>query len=435
MSVNVEIMDKLERKITLTLPVQAVEKEVSKRLNRLAREVKMDGFRPGKVPMSVVEQRYGRSVHYEVMNDQIGQAFTEAAQQAQLRVAGQPTITEKDGGPDAHLSFEAVFEVYPDINMGDLSAVEIEKINTQADEAAIDRTLDILRKQRCTFTQRPQSQAAEKADRVTIDFTGKIDGEPFAGSQADAFQFTLGEGQMLNEFEDAVCGMKLGESKTFPLVFPENYHSKEVAGKTADFLITVKKIEISHLPEIDDALASALGVSGGTVEALRENIKQNLEREIKNRLQARNKQIALNVLLDKAELDIPKSIVQDEIARLIENARAELKQRGVKDADQAPIPEDLFREQAQRRVRLGLIVANLIKTENLQPTAEQINAHIQEVASSYEKPEDVVRWYHGDAERIAQVRALLAENNVTDFVFSKAKTTDKLISFEDLMKQ
>ncbi|MEZ5647293.1 MAG: trigger factor [Burkholderiaceae bacterium] len=435
MTVTVETLEKLERKITLTLPADVIKNEVESRLKRLARQVKMDGFRPGKVPMNVVAQRYGYSVHYEVMNDKVGEAFTQAANEAKLRVAGQPQITEKEGAPDGQLSFDAVFEVYPEVKIGDLTEAEVERVTTEVSDAAIDRTLDILRKQRRTFAQRPQDEAAQDGDRVTIDFAGKIDGEAFEGGKAEGFQFLVGEGQMLKEFEDAVRGMKAGESKTFPLAFPEDYHGKDVAGKTADFLVTLHKVEAANLPEINEELAKSLGIAEGTVEALRADIKKNLEREVKFRLMARNKQAAMDALSAKAELDLPKSVVQSELDRLAEGARADLKQRGVKDADKAPIPEDLFRPQAERRVRLGLVVAELVRVHDLQARPEQIQAHIEELASSYEQPADVIRWYQGDSRRMAEIEAVVIENNVTDYVLSKAKVADKSIGFDELMGQ
>ena len=255
MAVTVETLDKLERKITLNLPLSAIQGEVETRLKRLARTVKMDGFRPGKVPMNVVSQRYGYSVQYEVLNDKVGEAFAQAANEAQLRVAGQPRITEKQDAPEGEVSFDAIFEVYPEVKIGDLADAEVEKLSTEVTDSAIDKTVDILRKQRRSFAQRALDAAAQDGDRVTVDFEGKIDGEVFQGGKAEDFQFLVGEGQMLKEFEDAVRGMKPGESKTFPLAFPEQYHGKDVAGKTADVLVTVKKIEAAHLPEVNDALA------------------------------------------------------------------------------------------------------------------------------------------------------------------------------------
>jgi len=435
MAVTVETLEKLERKITLSLPLTTIQSEVDARLKRLARTVKMDGFRPGKVPLSVVAQRYGYSVQYEVLNDKVGEAFAQASNEAQLRVAGQPRITEKDGAPEGQVTFDAVFEVFPEVKIADLSDAEVERMSAEVDEAAIGKTLDILRKQRRTFAQRAQTAPAEDGDRVTVDFEGKIDGEPFQGGKAEDFQFLVGEGQMLKEFEDAVRGMKSGESKTFPLAFPEDYHGKDVAGKTADFLVTLKKIEAANLPEVNEQFAKSLGIADGTVEGLRADIKKNLEREVKFRLMARNKQAVMDALVAKAELDLPNAAIQAEIARLLEGARADLKQRGIKDADKAEIPEDIFRPQAERRVRLGLVLAELVRANALQATPEQLKTHIDELAASYEKPEDVVRWYFGDRQRLAEVEAVVVENNVTSFVLGKAKVTDKAVSFEELMGQ
>ena len=435
MAVNVETLEKLERKITLTLPVGAIQSEVETRLKKLARTVKMDGFRPGKVPMTVVSQRYGYSVHYEVMNDKVSEAFSLAVNQAELRVAGQPRITEAESAPEGQMAFDAIFEVYPEVKMGDLSTAEVEKMSAEVDDAAIDKTIDILRKQRRTFAQRAQDAAAADGDRVTVDFEGKIDGEVFAGGKAEDFQFIVGDGQMLKEFEDATRGMKTGESKTFQLAFPADYHGKDVAGKTADFMVTLKKIEAANLPEVNEALAKSLGIADATVDGLRTDIRKNLEREVKYRLLARNKQAVMDALVSKAELDLPNASVQAEIARLLEGARADLKQRGIKDADKAPIPEDVFRPQAERRVRLGLVVADLVRANSLQAKTEQIKAHIEELAASYEKPTDVMRWYYSDNNRLAEVEAIVIENNVTDFVLGQAKINEKSVTFDELMAQ
>ena len=435
MAVTVETLEKLERKMTLTLPVGVIKSEVDSRLKRLARTVKMDGFRPGKVPMNVVAQRYGYSVHYEVMNDKVGEAFANAANEAKLRVAGQPKITENEIAPEGEMAFDAVFEVFPEVKMGDLTTAQVERVDAQVTDAAIDKTVEILRKQRRTFAQRPHDAGAVDGDRVGVDFEGKIDGEPFEGGKASDYQFIVGDRQMLKEFEEAVRGMKSGESKTFQLAFPADYHGKDVAGKTADFMVTVKKIEAANLPEINEALAKSLGIADATVEGLRADIRKNLEREVKFRLLARNKQAAMDAVIATSELDLPKSSVQSEVDRLIEGARADLKQRGVKDADKAPIPEDLFRPQAERRVRLGLAVGELVRSNNLQAKPEQIKAHIDELAASYEKPAEVVRWYYSDNKRMAEVEGIVLENNVTAFVLSKAKVTEKSISFDELMGQ
>ena len=432
---TVETLEKLERKITLSLPVGVIQSEVDTRLKKLARTVKMDGFRPGKVPMTVVAQRYGYSVHYEVMNDKVGQAFSSAANEAKLRVAGQPRISEKDGAPEGEMTFDAIFEVYPEVVFGDLTTAEVEKISAEVSDAAIDKTLDILRKQRRTFSQRAMDAAAQDTDRATIDFEGKVDGETFAGGKAEDFQFLIGDGQMLKEFEDAVRGMKTGESKTFPLNFPADYHGQDVAGKQADFMVTVKKLEAAHLPEVNEALAKSLGIADASVEGLRSDIKKNLEREVKFRVLARNKAAVMDALISKAELDLPNASVQDGLERMITAARADLKQRGVKDADKAPIPDDIFRPQAEKRVRLGLVVADLVRANNLQAKPEQLKAHIDELSASYEKPQDVVKWYLSDNRRMAEVEGVVIENNVTDYVLSKAKVVEKTVSFDELMAQ
>ena len=435
MAVNVETLDKLERKMTLSLPVDVIQNEVEARLRKLSRTVKMDGFRPGKVPTGVVAQRYGYSVQYEVMNDKVGEAFYNAANEAKLRVAGQPSISEKEGAPEGQMTFDAVFEVFPEVKLGDLSAAEVEKVSVDVGDDAIDRTLDILRKQRRSFAQRAQGTPAEDGDRVTVDFAGKIDGEPFEGGKAEDFQFVIAEGQMLKEFEDAVRGMKVGESKTFPLAFPADYHGAEVAGKTADFLVTVKKIEAAHLPEVNEQLAKSLGVAEGTVEALRADIRKNLEREVNFRVNQRNKQAVMQALVNGAELDVPNALVKNEVARMIETARADLKSRGIKDVEKLPIPEDTFIPEAERRVRTGLVVAELVNKNALQATPEQVKTQVETMAASYERPEEVVRYYFADGNRLAEVQAIATENNVADFVLGKAKVTDKKLAFDELMGQ
>ncbi len=435
MAVTVETLEKLERKITLTLPTSVIQNEVNTRLKRLARQVKVDGFRPGKVPMNIVAQRYGYSVHYEVMNDKVGEAFSVAANEAKLRVAGQPRISEKDQPSETEMAFDAIFEVYPEVVIKDLGQAEVETLQTHVTDEAIDKTVEILRKQKRTFAQRALDAAVAKDDRVTVDFVGKIDGEPFDGGRAEDFQFVVGEGQMLKEFEEAVVGMKIGESKTFPLSFPEDYQGREVAGKTADFMVTLKKLEATHLPEVTNELAKSLGVADATVDALRADIRKNLEREVKYRLLGRNKQAALDALVSHAELDLPNSIVQSELDRMAQGAREELKQRGIKDADKAPIPDEVFRPQAERRARMGLVVSEVVRMHNLQATPDQIKAHVEELAASYEKPAEVIRWYYSDNRRMAEVEAIVIENNVTSYVLSLVKPKVKELSFDELMSQ
>ena len=433
MAVTVETLEKLERRITLTLSAETIQNEVSSRLRKLSRTVKADGFRPGKVPMSVVSQRYGYTVQNEVMNDQIGEAFAAAATEAKLRVAGAPRITEKEAPDAGVMVFDAVFEVFPEVKIGDLTTAEVERYTTEITEAAIDRTIDILRKQRRTFAMRPASEPAVESDRVTIDFEGKIDGVPFESGKATDFQFLIGEGQMLETFDKAVRGMKTGESKTFPLQFPEDYSAKELAGKEADFLVTVKAIEAQQLPELTDLFARSLGILDGSVESLRKDVRNNLEREVKARIMTRNKASVMEALVKVSELDLPASLVGDEAGRLVDSALADMKQRGVKEVDRTQIPAKIFQPQAERRVRLGLVVSELVRANNLQAKPEQLQAHLEEMAQSYEKPAEVVQWYLADRQRMADVEAVVVENNVAEFVLARAKVTEKVVPFDELM--
>jgi trigger factor len=435
MAVQIETLEKLERRITLTVPAQEITAEVESRLKKLSRTVRADGFRPGKVPLSVVAQRYGASVQYDVMNDKVGAAFEHAANEAKLRVAGMPRITPKEDAPEGSVAFDATFEVYPEVKIGDLGGAEVERVTCEVDDAAIDRTIDILRKQRRTFNQRPASEGAVEGDRVTIDFEGKIDGEGFSGGKADGFAFVIGEGQMLEQFDKAVRGMQVGQSKTFPLQFPADYGSKDVAGKEADFMVTMKKIEAQHLPTVDESFIKTLGIGAATTEALRADVRKNLEREVKFRVLSRNKGAAMDALVRLAELEVPNSLVAAEIDRMTTAAREDLKQRGVKDADKAPIPGEIFKAQAERRVRLGLVVGELVRQQNLQAKPDQLQAHIEELSQSYEKPAEVMRWYLSDRKRMAEVEAVVVESNVTQHVLEKAKVVDKQLAFTDLMEQ
>lgn len=433
MAVTVETLEKLERRITLTLSAAAIQSEISNRLKQLSRTVKADGFRPGKVPMSVVNQRYGYSVQNEVMNDKIGEAFAEAATEAKVRVAGAPRITEKEGAEPGTMVFDAIFEVFPEVKVGSLDEAEVERYHTDITEAAIDRTIDILRKQRRTFTARPAGEPAVETDRVTIDFEGKFDGVPFEGGTAEGFQFVIGEGQMLETFDQAVRGMKAGESKTFPLRFPDDYQNKEAAGKEADFLVTVNAIESQQLPELTDYFARSLGIIDGSVDSLRKDVRSNLEREVKARIMTRNKGAVMEALLKHSELDLPVALVEEEAKRLVEAALADMKQRGTKDVDKAQIPTKIFQPQAERRVRLGLVVSEVVRANSLQAKPEQLQAHIEEMAQSYEKPSEVVSWYLGDKQRMADVEMVVVESNVAEFVLSRAKVIDKEVTFDELM--
>ncbi len=442
MATAVETLEKLERRITLTVPLADVNQEVEKRLKVRARTAKFPGFRPGKAPLKMVAAQFGAMVENEVLNDKVGQAFGDATAENNLRVAGFPRIEPKaDEQVENALVFQATFEVYPDVQVGDLSAVDVEKSAAAITDAEIDKTIDILRKQRVHYHTKGEAGAhgdggpdtsAQNGDRVTVDFVGKIDGVEFPGGQGEDFPFVLGAGQMLKEFEEAAIGLKVGESKTFPLSFPEDYHGKDVAGKTAEFTITVKNVEWAHLPEVDAVFAQSLGVADGDLQKMRDDIRANLEREVGNRIKARTKNSVMDALIKVAELDVPKSLLEQDAERLAEMTRQDMRQRGM-DVKDMPFPTDLFTAQADRRVRLGLILSELVKTHNLQATADQVKAYIDDFAKAYEDPQQVVKYYFSDRNRLAEVEALVIEENVVNFVLSKAKVAEKAVSFDELM--
>lgn len=442
MATAVETLEKLERRITINVPVADVQAEVEKRLKVRARTAKAPGFRPGKVPMKMVAQQYGYQIENEVLNDKVGRAFSEATSENNLRVAGYPKIEPKiEGAAEGTIAFNATFEVYPEVKMGDLAAAEIEKATAEVSDAEIDKTIDILRKQRVHYHVKGEQSAhgdggsdltAKNGDRVTIDFVGTIDGVEFQGGKAQDYAFVLGEGRMLPEFENGTLGLKVGESRTFPLAFPEDYHGKDVAGKTAQFTVTLKQIEWAHMPEVDAEFAKSLGIADGDLGKMREDIKNNLEREVKGRLKAKVKDSVMDALLKLAELDVPKALVDQEVERLAEMTRQDMAQRGMNVKD-VPFPPELFTEQAVRRVRLGLILAELVKANELQAKPEQVSAQVEEFAQSYEDPQQVIKYYFSDRSRLAEIEALVLEENVVNYVLGKAKVTEKPVAFDELM--
>ena len=422
----------LERRVDLSIAVSNVEKEMEQRLKRMGKNMKMSGFRPGKVPFSIVKQQHGDQARHEVLSEELDRVFGEAVTTQKMRVAGYPRIEPKVTESKTHLEFSAIFEVYPEITLGDTSTAEIERPVLEVSDAEIDKTLDILRKQRVSYVDTDRAAAVE--DRVVIDFLGKKDGEPFQGGQATDYPFVLGQGMMLPDFEKAVEGAKVGESKTFDLAFPDDYHAKDLAGQTVQFEITVKQVQAPKLPEIDAEFAIGMGIADGDITKMRSEIEANLKREVKRRIEAKIKDQVMEALIKANPISLPSSLVEMEIQRLMQAARQDMEQRGMKNAD-FPIQPEWFTEQAKRRVTLGLILAELVKTEKLQATPEQVRAMVEETAQSYEQPEEIIRWYYAQPQRLGEVEGVAIESNVVEWVLSKAKVTDKAAAFDELMGQ
>ena len=440
MATAVETLGKLERRLTISFPVADVRTEVEKRLKQQAKTARAPGFRPGKVPLKMVAAQYGYQIETDVLNDKVGRAFNEAAVANELRVAGFPKIEPKQDAEEGTLSFDATFEVYPEVVIGDLAAVEVETVATEVSDVEIDKTIDILRKQRVHYHTKGEAgehgtggdAVAADGDRVTVDFVGTLDGVEFAGGKAEDYAFVLGEGRMLPEFEAATIGLKVGEAKTFPLAFPEDYHGKDVAGKTAEFTITLKQLEWAHLPEVDAEFAQSLGIEDGAIEKMRDDIKVNLEREVRARVKARNKEAVMDALVKSTELDVPQVMIEQDSERLAEMTRQDMSQRGM-DVSKLPFPAEMFKDKAERRVRLGLILSQLVADNNLQATPEQVKAQIEDFSQSYEDPKEVLKYYFSDRRRLGEVEALVLEENVVNYVLGKAKVSTTTIAFDELM--
>jgi len=431
MAAEVETLGALERRLSMSVPVEEIERQVDARLKQLARNVKLPGFRPGKVPLKLVVQQYGPQVRSEVLGDAVQKAFGEAVKEAKLRVAGYPRIEKKDdAGSDQALEFSATFEVFPEVKVGDVSAAEIERPLVAVDEAAVERTVQILRKQRTEW--HVVERDAQEGDRLTVDFEGLVDGERFEGGQASGFTFVAGEHRMLPEFEAAARGLKAGEAKTFELKFPDDYAGKAVAGKTATFSLKVAQVEEPQLPALDAEFARRLGVADGDLEKMRADVRANVEREVKKRVDAQVKGQALQRLLEATPLELPKSLVQAEAQQLVEMAAADLKARGLK-LENVPLDPQAFEANARRRVALGLIVGELARAEKLQPKPAEVRALIEAEAQAYESPAEMVKWFYMQPQRLSEMESLALENNVVAWVLSKARVSDKSIPFEQVM--
>lgn len=431
MQASLETLSTLERRLKVAVPVNQINNEVENRLKRLQRTVKLHGFRPGKVPMKVVVQQYGPQVRQEVLGDTVERTFGEAVREKNLRVAGYPKIEAKPAAEaEAEFEFTATFEVFPEIGLGDLSGVGIERPTVTVGEAEVDKTIEVLRKQRTRYEE--VDRAAANGDAVVIDYAGTIDGTPFDGGSAQGQSIVLGEGRLLPDFEAALISMRAGQSKSFDLAFPADYHGAEVAGKKAVFQVTLHKVQEQILPAVDAEFAKTLGVEDGSLERMRADVRANLEREVKRRVQARVKDQALKTLLETSTLEVPKALTDMEIERLMSQMAENLRGRGMKP-EQMNMPREAFEPEAKRRVSIGLVLNELVRQKGIKAQPDQVKTLILEYAESYERPEEVVQWYYQSGERVREVEAVVLENNVVDWVLANAKVVDKATPFEELM--
>jgi trigger factor len=432
MQADLETLGVLERRLSVSLPAAEIDSEVENRLKRLSRTVRMHGFRPGKVPLKVVTQHYGPQVRQEVLGDAMQRSFGEAVRQQNLKVAGYPTFEPKpvaEGAAEFHYS--ATFEIYPEVKVGDIRPAVIERPLLEMSDADVENTVEIMRKQRARYE--PVTRAAREGDRATLDFRGTIDGAGFQGSSGADQVVVLGEHRLLPDFEGNVIDMKPGESKAFNVRFPDDYHGREVAGKTARFEVTVKAIAEPHLPAVDAEFAKSLGVPDGDLAKMRAEVRANVEREVKSKVRSRIRDQVMQALLDATRLEPPRSLVQMEIRNMQASARQELAARGVQVPDDAPLPSDVFEQQARRRVSLGLIFSELVKLHNLYPKPEQVRALVEEQAQSYERPAEVVKWFYASPERLREIESAALEDNVVAWALGVAKVVDKQVDFDELM--
>jgi len=419
----------LERNITVSVPIAQIEAEIATRLKRLARTVRMQGFRPGHVPIKMVERQYGPQVRQEVVSDTVQRTFADAVKD-KYRVAGFPRFQPRPVEQGANdVEYTATFEVYPEVEMGDISAATVARPGTSVQESDLDATLETLRRQRAKYER--TERAAQNADLVNIDFEGLIAGQPFQGNKASNFTVVLGENRMLPDFEAALVGMRAGEQKTFPLTFPQDYHDA-VRGKTADFTVTVNQVAEPVLPAVDAEFAKSLGVEDGDIARLRREVRQNMEKEAERRVRASVKEQVVGALHDAARFEVPRSLLDAEIERMRHAALEDLKQRGMTVEDKS-LPAELFADRAARRIKIGLLVADLVKKHGLGATPEQVRKVVEEHAESYEQPDQLVRWYYADPSRLAEVEALVMEDNVVEWAMGKMKVEDKPVEFSELM--
>lgn len=422
---------RLERNLIVSLAAVEVESQITTRLRQIARTAKMSGFRPGKVPFNIVANQYGYQVRQEVMSDSVQKSFANAVKDQQLQVAGYPRFAPANSGESADkFEFTATFEVYPEVKVGSLVGKKLERSTAEVADVDVDNTLETLRKQRAAYDK--TDRAAEKGDFLVVDFLGKLDGAPFKGGDAQNFGVVLGEGRMLPDFEAALIGMKGGEDKSFELTFPADYQP-ELAGKTVQFAVSAKVVNGPKLPPVDAEFAKSLGVTDGDIGKMRAEIKANLERELKKRIQAKTKDQVMDALLSVSELDLPRSLVDMEISRLQEQAVKDLEARGMTAKD-LQLPPELFLERAERRVKLGLVLSEVVKQNDLRAKPEQIRAMVEEHAESFEDPKQMVRWYYSEPSRLAEVEGMVLEDNVVEWAAKSLDVSTVTKSFDEIME-
>ena len=425
MQVSVEASNGLERKLVIDVPAENIDGAVQKRLQEMTRTVKMNGFRPGKVPFKVVKKRYGNAVRQEVLGEVMQRHYFEAVQQEEITPAGYPQLELIENKDGENLKFSATFEVYPEIEVADLSDLEIEKPTSDVSDDDLSQMMDTLREQRGSWVE--VKRKAKEGDQVVIDFKGFIDGEAFQGGEAKQFPLEIGAGNMIPGFEDQLVGASADSDVEVKVTFPDDYHVEDLKGKEATFETHVHTVNKKELPTVTE-LAEQLGADD--LAALKADVKKNMERELRNAIKSRVKGAVMDQLVAKHEFDMPKAMIDQEIDRM----RQEMAQQMNAPQGETPdLPADLFEEQASRRVRLGLVVAEIIKSEGLQANEDKVRAQVEDLASVYEEPQEVIDWYYGDPQRLREVESLVLEDTVVDLVLEKAKVTEKAVKFDEML--
>ena len=428
MQVSVESTSALERRMTIGVPAERIETEVTKRLQQTARRAKVPGFRPGKVPMNVIRQRYEDAARQEALGDLIQATFYEAIVEQKLNPAGAPAVEPKVFEKGKDLEYVATFEVFPEIKLAGFDGIAIERLQADVTDAALDNMLEILRKQNTRFEA--VERAAENGDQLNIDFVGKIDGEAFAGGSAKGTPLVLGSGRMIPGFEEALVGVKAGEERVINPTFPADYQNLDLAGKTAEFTVTVNSVSAPQLPELNDDFFALFGIKEGGLEGFRTEVRKNMERELRQAIKSKVKSQVMEGLLAANPVEVPKALIGNEVNRL----RVQAVQQFGGNIKPDQLPAELFEEQAKRRVVLGLIVAEVVKQGELKADEARVRELIEEMASAYQEPQQVVAWYYKNDQQLNEVRSVVLEEQVVDTVLQKAKVTDKAVSYEEAVK-